>query len=168
LPVDAPGDRPADDHRDLLAWALGRRLELRLSPGATAWLLLQGGRSVDDWVRLHQLYAGSILNVEPATAATDQPGVRFSIDVQDQFAEGVHDVLMIDALALPLSPIDGSASGWRPTFPLLNPMQGTNTSVRVHGSLRSYPSHEGQHVGGSRRPLSLWPLKRERSGASRR
>lgn len=138
IAVSGPGERPPEDHRDLLSWALGRRLEFRLDPSGSRWILLQSGRSIEDWVQLHRAYAGDIFNYEPTMDARVIPGLRFTVDVEDQFAEGVHDRLIIEALALPLTPIEGSGSAWQPTFPLLNPMRGTNTGIRVQRTHRDY------------------------------
>jgi hypothetical protein len=102
IPVITGGIRPDELDPLLTPWALGHRISLTIGPQESRWFLLHRGRPLSEWMRLYELYGGSIHSFDGGDA--DVPGWRFVFDVSDQFADGMHDELTVDVLVLPVHP----------------------------------------------------------------
>jgi hypothetical protein len=138
IAVPAAGSRPADDDPNLLAWAMRHRIDLTLGPGAAQWVLLQGSRPVQEWATLAERDADDVNAAAADCAADDLPGIRFVIEANDQFDDGVRDALTIDVLALPMIAVPGSASAWQARGPRLHPNYPLGTAARIHKTVRHY------------------------------
>ncbi|MDQ1745908.1 MAG: hypothetical protein QOD07_171 [Frankiaceae bacterium] len=138
--VSGDGIRPDETDPDLMRWRGGHRLNTQLAPGEACWLLMEGWRDAADWVRLYQFYSGDIWEAPSTTSAADVPGHRFDLDVRDQFAEGICDLVTVDVLGLPLTPLPGADSSWQVTGPVFTPFTSPKTAVQVRETLRDYPT----------------------------
>jgi hypothetical protein len=144
IPVEGAQQRPKESEPKLLTWRAGRSLQDRLAPGESRWYLLEGTRTVAEWSRLYALYGGDMWARPPGTPAAgtiapgDVPGWRFTFRMSDQFAEGVEDLLVIDALCLPLKPVEGSGSSWQPRGPVLTPYTPPISAIEVRPTVRHY------------------------------
>lgn len=134
IAVASPDDRPSEAGIDTFRWAIGKRLECRLAPGQTQWFLLEAGHSVAEWAELWHSFAGDITN---SVAREEVPGVRFVVEIRDQFAATFLDTLTVDLLALPLEPLPGSDSSWHTRTFVGDPFKIV-VETRVVGVRRTY------------------------------
>lgn len=134
IAVPSPDDRPSDEGINTFRWAIGKRLEYRLAPGQTQWFLLEAGHSVGEWADLWHRFEGDITK---SVDAEPVPGVRFVVEIRDQFAGTFLDTLTIDLLALPLQPLTGSDGSWQTRAFVGDPFKIV-VETRVLGLLRAY------------------------------
>lgn len=134
IAVPSPDDRPSDEGINTFRWAIGKRLEYRLAPGQTQWFLLEAGHSVAGWGDLWPSFEGDITK---SVDAEPVPGVRFVVEIRDQFAGAFLDTLTIDLLALPLQPLTGSDGSWQTRTFVGDPFK-IGVETRVLGLTRTY------------------------------